>query len=256
MLSILGSSDVTAVQEHCLKMFDNCKNLIFARQNKVVVGMLSSENETLNFKTAIAAEGPVEFWMTAVLAEMRASLHVIMKESVFHYPKMNRIRWIDANLGMSVNGGSQLWWTWQVEDGFRRVQQAGEKHAIKNLNVLLSSQLNDLVAELRKDLSSQQRKKINTLVIIDVHSRDIVDSFVRDSILDEREFAWESQLRYYWVRSEDDVRVRQCTFVTAFGYEYMGLNGRLVITPLTDRCYMTLTQALSFRLGGNSTLPF
>ena len=250
MLSILGSSDVTAVQEHCLKMFDNCKNLIFARQNKVVVGMLSSEGEILNFKTATAAEGPVEFWMTAVLAEMRSSLHLIMKEAVFHYPKMNRIRWIDANLGMSVNGGSQLWWTWQVEDGFRRVQQAGEKHAIKNLNVLLTSQLNDLVAELRKELSSQQRKKINTLVIIDVHSRDIVDSFVRDSILDEREFAWESQLRYYWVRSEDDVRVRQCTFTTAFGYEYMGLNGRLVITPLTDRCYMTLTQALSFRLGG------
>jgi hypothetical protein len=38
------------------------------------------------------------------------------------------------------------------------------------------------------------------LVIVDVHARDIVDGFVRDSILDAREFAWESQLRFYWDR--------------------------------------------------------
>eukprot|EP00952_Eustigmatos_sp_NYUAD-ZCMA_P001171 5202-Eustigmatos_ZCMA.PRE.1 len=39
----------------------------------------------------------------------------------------------------------------------------------------------------------QVRKKVNTLLIIDVHARDIVSEFVRESVLNSKEFAWESQ---------------------------------------------------------------
>jgi len=49
---------------------------------------------------------------------------------------------------------------------------------------------------------------VNALIIIEVHARDIIDTFVRDSILDHREFAWESQLRFYWDRGPDDVVIR------------------------------------------------
>jgi hypothetical protein len=60
----------------------------------------------------------------------------------------------------------------------------------------------------------------------------------------DREFEWESQLRFYWEKEPDELLVRQCTGEFGYGYEYMGLNGRLVITPLTDRIYLTLTQVL------------
>lgn len=66
--------------------------------------------------------------------------------------------------------------------------------------------------------------------------------FLRSSILEAREFEWESQLRFYWDREPDELNIRQCTGTFGYGYEYMGLNGRLVITPLTDRIYLTLTQ--------------
>ena len=62
--------------------------------------------------------------------------------------------------------------------------------------------------------------------------------------MDAREFEWESQLRFYWEQAPDELIVRQCTGQFGYGYEYMGLNGRLVITPLTDRIYLTITQVL------------
>ncbi|CAF1587079.1 unnamed protein product, partial [Didymodactylos carnosus] len=74
-------------------------------------------------------------------------------------------------------------------------------------------------------------------------------------ILNAREFEWELQLRFYWAKDTDDLVIRQCTGEFGFGYEYMGLNGRLVITPLTDRIYLTITQALSMFLGGAPAGP-
>jgi len=102
---------------------------------------------------------------------------------------------------------TQIWWTWRVEDVFAKVR-SGNKHAMKQENEKQTKDLNDLIDLVRSDIDDQQRKKVNTMIIIDVHARDIVSSFVRDSILDANEFEWESQLRFYWIESFNDIRIK------------------------------------------------
>lgn len=61
----------------------------------------------------------------------------------------------------------------------------------------LNSQLDEVVTLMGGDnLSNNDRKKLDTILTVDVHIRDIIDEFVRDSIMDPMEFEWESQLRY------------------------------------------------------------
>ena len=107
----------------------------------------------------------------------------------------------------------------------------------------------DIVNLVRTEVSLLQRCTLQALIVLDVHAKDVIqDELIAHNIYDVADFAWLAQLRYYW--EDNDVYVRITNSFLKYNYEYLGNSGRLVITPLTDRCYRTLCGAIHLNYGG------
>lgn len=129
-----------------------------------------------------------------------------------------------------------IYWTRLTEDEYLSVDSENDIDDWFQINV---AQLDELIQLIRLPLTPPKRRTLVALVTQDVHYRDIIEQLCVDRIETVSDFKWQQQLRFYW--TEDHLTAKQMNSSLFYGYEYLGATTRLVITPLTDRCWMTIT---------------
>ena len=247
LLSILSETkEVERIQEHLRKVFENIKKLRFD-EKKVITSMYSVEGEKIDFVKKINPKGKqVEDWMIKVEEQMKASVKKALLESITDYKTKKRYEWIFDHPGQCVLNGSQMQWTYDVEEAI-------EKNTLKELLEKMNQNLLDIVKLDRQKFSIQQAISVEALIVLDVHAIEVVEKLIKEEVKNINAFEWISQLRYYILENDCFIKCIQTVF--PYGYEYLGNTGRLVITPLTDKCYMTLMGAIQLNLGGAPAGP-
>jgi dynein heavy chain 2 len=82
-----------------------------------------------------------------------------------------------------------------------------------------------------------------------VHNMDVVQQLKDGKIRNNYDWLWQKQLRFYLENNKAIIRMVDAQF--NYTYEYQGNAQKLVHTPLTDKCYLTLTQGMHMGFGGN-----
>ncbi|XP_045510942.1 dynein axonemal heavy chain 7 [Colias croceus] len=252
LLEILSETkDPMRVQPHLKKCFEGIAKLSFT-EDMVVTHMRSSEGEivelTITINTA-AARGQVEKWLLELEIAMKSSVHHVVALSYDDYLKRPRENWVLIWPGQAVQCIAMTFWTSEVTEAIHISIPAMRAYWDK-----CNYQISKIVDLVRGELSLQNRITLGALVVLDVHARDVLMELIEFNVQTDNDFNWLSQIRYYWEEQEEDlswqIATRMINSQLMYGYEYLGNTGRLVVTPLTDRCFRTLFGALHLNLGG------
>uniref|UniRef100_A0A8D2ZL57 Uncharacterized protein n=1 Tax=Scophthalmus maximus TaxID=52904 RepID=A0A8D2ZL57_SCOMX len=260
LLDILSNgTNPHQVQKHLSKLFDNMAKMEFeadgeGNPSKIALGMYSKEDEYVPFNQPCDCTGQVEMWLNRVLDTMRATVRHEMTEAVVAYEEKPREQWLFDYPAQVALTCTQIWWTSDVGMAFARLEE-GYDNAMKECYKKQVTQLNTLISMLIGQLTTGDRQKIMTICTIDVHARDVVAKMITQKLDNSQAFLWLSQLRNRWGEEEGHCFSNICDAQFIYSYEYLGNTPRLVITPLTDRCYITLTQSLHLIMSGAPAGP-
>ncbi|KAI0090006.1 dynein heavy chain protein 1 [Irpex rosettiformis] len=266
LLEIIGNSkEILRIMKHLKKMFAGISTIQLDEELTQINGMASREGEQVVFKRPILLKDypKINDWLTQLQEEMRKTLADLLCDAVAELKTIygngtplvqdQFIAWLEKFPAQLVTLAIQVAWTASIEDALQRSESLdGPLDTVR--------QGLDLLADVvLTELTPVTRRKCEHLITELVHQRDVIRTLIQQKVTDNRAFSWLYQMRFYLDPSIEEavdrlaIRVADASF--PYGWEYLGVPDRLVQTPLTDKVYLTLTQALSSQLGGSPFGP-
>ncbi|KAH0018395.1 dynein heavy chain, partial [Aureobasidium melanogenum] len=264
LLEIIGNSnDTLRIAKHLKKMFAGISGVVTDEEANIT-GITSREGEQVMLKKIVSlSKTPrVNEWLGALETNMKETLAESFTDAFAAFDELAGQANIDGSAlesfindypGQIVVLATQACWTKWVSTA---LSEGGA--SLPQLFDRLVQVLRLLAASVLGDLDALYRKKCEHLITEFVHQRDTVEKLIKAGADSPTHHLWLLSMRYEYQPEAgllDRVQIKMANAVLAYGFEYLGVPDRLVRTPLTDRCFLTLTQALCQRLGGSPYGP-
>jgi len=258
LLEILGESKKPErVQVHLKKCFEGIDRVIFQQRphGAAITTIVSREGERVHLIREVSPadfKNNVELWLCDLELQMELSVQDLIHRCTVDHARARddlyeRKNWLQSWQGQAILASSQQSWTERVEQALSSSKPFASLRSCLEQSQQHLGQIVDLVREALPELV---RMTLGSLIVLEVHAKDVLEELISNNTSSVRDFDWVSRLRHHLDAKAKQLHIRMITTEIAYGHEYLGNSSRLVITPLTDRCYRTLMSALELNLGG------
>ncbi|KAI4504021.1 hypothetical protein M0802_000492 [Mischocyttarus mexicanus] len=257
LLEILGqAADCHTIQNYLDGFFDNIAELEFSKKDyENIIAIYSREKEKIVLEKVVVCLGGVENWLNTFLSVHQMSVAAVISHgmTLLNTTDFDILALIDNSVLQVALLALQVLWTRDSEAAMNASRR--DKTIMRKTNEWFLDLLNILIEVTVKDLTPYSRQKYEVLITIHVHQRDIFDELYRSKIRNIQDFEWLKQSRFYYDDDKEEILIRITDVEFIYQNEFLGCTDRLVITPLTDRCYITLAQAVGMNFGGAPAGP-
>ncbi|XP_075248310.1 cytoplasmic dynein 2 heavy chain 1-like [Convolutriloba macropyga] len=256
LLEILGqATNPEVIQSHLKKLFQGINSVKFDDSKKSILAMCSLVGETVTLSEPVKISNDVEKWLSDLAREMKRTLALLLGKCISDFeaePSRSVYKYPSQILCLA----EQISFTDKSE---RALKRNGLDALMRMMNDKLGSFTNVDVSNASSSQDAQVlESKLKALILDCVHEIDVIKQLIQSRSGDVIVWDWQKQLRFYCKsssQSEVEAYMKMVEAQFDYTYEYQGNAPKLVHSPLTDKCYLTLTQAMHLGLGGNPYGP-
>ena len=247
-----GGSDIDKIKPYLSKIFEDVSD-VELNENNQITKIISPSKEELVLKFPCKVTETLEIWLGQLEESIRSTVIQKMKDG---YDKMSLeqseergedFTYVETSLSQVVATVEHVNFCEQTEDYISKMED--EPGSLIYWITEFDKKLKALSKKVNNtDVNNPNyRRIICNLITHYVHNAQILDYLVANDVDNIADFSWNQQLRAYYI--DRTVHVYQMMSQNEYGYEYIGPCSRIVISSLTDKVWMTMTNALHIRLG-------
>ena len=249
LLEILSTAgkDPQSVMSHIPLVLQSISRFVF--DGNTAVTTISKGGEQFDLISGVSCSGRIEQWLQSCVDDIVNTIFVLIEQAISSFSSTSRKHWLHTTITQVALVVTHIHFSIDIPIAFRGMED-GNESAMKEQHRRYEGLVKELLEIIPSVSSNIKRRRLINITTQAIHHTEIIETLISSKTDNKNSFTWQRQLRHRLDDKTRGVFTDICDCQISYSGEYHGDSIRLVVTPLTERVFITLTQALQLRIGG------